>query len=137
MGKLNPQAMVTVVQRLACGESQRSVAKLVGVSQQHISRFANKEEVKRLIEEQRIRLIDAVPDAVQNVIDLVVGMKDIPKHETGRRKLAYNATRGVLKSVGLMPMQAFNVCNDRPQQVILPEVLQILQRYTEEVECEV
>lgn len=137
MGKLNPQAMVTVVQRLACGESQRSVAKLVGVSQQHISRLANREEVKRRIEQERLRLVDAVPDAVQNVIDLVVGMKDIPKHEIGRLKLAYNATRDVLKSVGLMPIQAFNVHNDRPQQAILPEVLEILQRHAVNSESEV
>ena len=119
MGKLdNPQTRVEVIQRLSCGESQHSIAKLIGIDQSGISRFASKEEIKRLIEQERFRLVEVVPDAVQNVKDLVVGMKDIPKHEVKQRELAYKATRDVLKSVGIFPSPSFNfnTYNDNRQQ---------------------
>ena len=138
MGKLtDTRIRVEVVQRLACGQSQGSIAKLVGVSQQHISRFANKEEIKSLINRDQARLIDALPDAIENVKSLIRGFKDIPAHEQKQRELAYKATRDLLRSVGILPTQTpkTNVLdNDRRQQAILPEVLQMLQRCTEKGE---
>ena len=73
----NPQTRVEIIQRLACGESQNSISKLVGVSQQQICRIANKEDIKRCIEQEKARLVEIVPDAVQNVKDLVTGMRNI------------------------------------------------------------
>ncbi len=131
----NPQTRVEIIQRLACGESQNSVSKLVGVSQQQICRIANKEDIKRCIEEEKARLIDIVPDAVQNVKDLVTGMRNIPDHEIKQRELAYKATKDVLKSVGIFPSPSFNlnVNNDNRQQtVIQPEVMAIIGRFLEE-----
>lgn len=138
MGKLSdPRIRVEVIQRLACGQSQGSIARLAGVSQQHISRFANKEEIKSLIKRDQARLVDAVPDAIEHVICLIKGMKNIPAHEIKQRELAYKATRDLLRSVGILPTQTpkTNVLdNDRRQQAILPEVLQMLQRCTEKGE---
>ena len=131
----NPQTRVEIIQRLACGQSQNSISKRVGVSQQQICRIANKEDIKRCIEQEKARLIEIVPDAVQNVKDLVTGMKDIPDHETKRKELAYKATRDVLKAVGLYPSPfVMNVNNDNRQQtaVINPDVFQIIGRFLEE-----
>ena len=138
MGKLaDPRIRVEVIQRLACGQSQGSIDRLAGVSQQHISRFANKEEIKSLIKQEQARLVDTLPDAVENVKNLVKGMKNIPEHEIKQKELAYKATRDLLISVGILPTQTpkTNVLdNDRRQQAILPEVLQMLQRCTEKGE---
>ena len=132
----NPQTRVEIIQRLACGQSQKSISKLVGVSQQHICRIANKEDIKRCIEQEKARLVEIVPDAVQNVKDLVTGMKDIPDHEIKRKELAYKATIDVLRSVGIFHSPAFNlnVNNDNRQQtaVINPDVFQIIGRFLEE-----
>ncbi len=84
----DPRIRAEVIQRLACGQSQNSIAKIVGITQQNISRFANKEEIKSLIKQEQARLVDTLPDAVEN---------------------------------------------DRRQQAILPEVLQMLQRCTDKL----
>jgi predicted transcriptional regulator len=138
MGKLaDPRIRVEVIQRLACGQSQYSVGKALGISQQNISRFANKEEIKSLIKREQARLVDALPDAIENVKGLIKGMKNIHEHGIKQKELAYKATRDLLRSVGIFPTQTpkTNVLdNDRRQQAILPEVLQMLQRCTEKGE---
>ena len=85
-----------VIHQLAVGESQTSIAEQVGVNQSTISRFANKDEAQILIEEEQLKLVEALPDAVQNVKDLVEEMKDIPKDDIKRRELSYKATTDVL-----------------------------------------
>lgn len=64
-------------------------------------------------------------------------MKNIHEHGIKQKELAYKATRDLLRSVGIFPTQTpkTNVLdNDRRQQAILPEVLQMLQRCTEKGE---
>ncbi len=80
MSKLNELPVKQeVVHKLAVGEPQTSIAKQVGVDQSTISRFANKDEAIKVIEEEKLKLAEVIPDAVQNVKDLVEEMKDIPK----------------------------------------------------------
>ncbi len=92
-----------VVQRLAVGESQRSVTKEVGIDHSQISRFSNREDIRAIIEEEQIRLAEFVPDAVENVKELVREMKKIPKKDIRRLELSYKASLDTLKSVGIMP----------------------------------
>lgn len=68
-----------VIHKLAVGEPQTSIAEQVEVDQSTISRFASKDENRALIEEQKGELVKVLPDAVQNVKDLVKEMKGIPK----------------------------------------------------------
>ncbi len=42
-----------------------------------------------------------MPDAVQNVKDIVLEMKDIPKGETKRHELSYRVTKDVLKATNI------------------------------------
>ena len=95
-----------VVKRLAVGEKPKSIAKDVGLSQSQIYRFENREDIKALIEQEHKNLVEAVPDAVQNVKELVREMKTIPKKDLKRRELSYKASQDTLKAVGIMPCQA-------------------------------
>ncbi len=98
-----PHIKKQVIKRLATGEPQKSIAKSVGLCQPQISRFANRGDIKVLIEQEQMRLADAVPDAVDNVMDLVREMKDIPKKDIRRRELSYKASHDTLKAFGIMP----------------------------------
>ncbi len=119
-----------VIHQLAIGEPQTSIAKLVGVNQSTISRFANKDEAQILIEEEQLKLVEALPDAVQNVKDLVGEMKDIPKDDIKRRELSYKASKDVLKATNVFPspQYAHNIYNDNSQHntVIRPAFQQFI-----------
>ncbi len=110
-----------VVHKLAVGESQTSIAEQVGVNQSTISRFANKDEAQILIEEEQLKLVEVLPDAVQNVKDLVKEMSGIPKDDIKRRELCYKATKDVLKATNVFPspQYAHNIYNDNSQQTVI------------------
>ncbi len=51
-------------------------------------------------------------------------MKDIPKDDIKKRDLAYNASKDVLKTVGIMPTTVtaqtlYNIYNDNRQQTVI------------------
>ena len=110
-----------VVHKLSVGEPQTSIAKQVGVNQSTISRFANKDEAQILIEEEQLKLVEALPDAVQNVKDLVKEMSGIPKDDIKRRELSYKASKDVLKATNVFPspQYAHNIYNDNSQQTVI------------------
>ncbi len=82
MNKLNKLPVKQeVAYKLAVGESQTSIAEQVGVNQSTISRFANEEEAIKAIEEEKLKLVEVLPDAVANVKSLVEGMKDVPEDD--------------------------------------------------------
>ncbi len=126
MSKLNKLPVKQeVIHKLAVGETHTSIAGQIGVDRSTISRFASKDEAQALIEQEQIKLAEAVPDAVQNVKDLVEEMKDIPKDDIKRRELSYKATTDVLKATNVFPspQYAHNIYNDNSQHntVITPE----------------
>ncbi len=119
MGKLNTLHVKNhVVEMLTIGESHTSIAEQVGVDRSTISKFANKYEVRVLIEKEQLKLVEALPDAVQNVKDLVKEMKDIPKDDIKRRELSYKASKDVLKATNVFPSPQYehNIYNDNRQQ---------------------
>ncbi len=129
MRKLDAQHINdNVVKKLAVGEPQSSIAEQVVVDQSIISRFAKEDEIGQQIEEEREKLVRVLPDAVENVKDLVEEMKDIPNDDIKRRELSYKASKDTLKAVGLFPtpQYAHNIYNDnRTQTVVDPAVMKL------------
>jgi hypothetical protein len=130
-----PHIKKKVVQRLAVGESQRSIAKDVGIDHSQISRFSNREDIRSFIEQEQMRLVEVVPDAVNNVKELVREMKGIPKKEIKRRELSYKASLDTLKSIGIMlsPVQSQVITNIYQQNNLIPSptVMEILRKHGE------
>ncbi len=111
---------------MAVGEPQTSIAEQVGVDQSTISRFANEDEIRQLIEEEREKLVRVLPDAVKNVKALVEGMKD--ENDIKKLELCYKASKDTLKATGLFPspQYAHNIYNDnRTQTVVDPAVMSL------------
>ena len=134
MGKLD-HVKDDVVKKLAIGKSQTSIAEQVGVDQSTISRFANKNEARARIEEEKLKLAEATPDAVQNVKDLVEEMKGIPKDDIKRRELSYKASRDVLKATNIFPSPQFahSIYNDnriQTQNNISPTITKLIGNAT-------
>lgn len=125
-----PHIKALVVKQIASGESQNSIAKEVELNQSSVCRFASREDIRTLIEQEQARLLEVVPDAVENVKGLVREMKDIPKKDIKRRELSYKASKDVLKSVGLLPTpiqsQVFINLYQGPNQIISPLVMKII-----------
>lgn len=134
----NPRLKDSVIKQLAVGTPQREIAEQVGLDRSQISRFANKQDVKKFIEQEQMRLLDVVPDAVESVMELIRDFKDTPKENTGQRKLIYKAISDVLKSVGLFttPVQSqtlINIYDDASQTIFSPEVLEILRNHHSDI----
>ncbi|MBI5739623.1 MAG: hypothetical protein HZA16_02780 [Nitrospirae bacterium] len=127
-----PHVKAQVVRQLAIGESQNSIAKQTGLHQSQISRFAGREEIKALIEQEQMRLLEVIPDAVENLKTLVTEMKNIPEGDIKQKELAYKASKDVLKSVGLLPTpvhsQTFISLYQENHQDISPLLLEILRQ---------
>ena len=93
----NPPTKAEVIKRLAAGDSQGSIAEDIGLHQSQVCRFAKREDIRPFIEAEQIKLVEAVPDAVENVKELVRDMKNIPAKETKRRNLPIRLPRTFLK----------------------------------------
>jgi len=135
----NPVIKKKVVKKLAVGEKQTDVGKDVGLSQSQISRFANRQDIQAFIEKEQKKLLEVVPDAVENVKGLVKEFKDIPKNENKRRELSYKANQDVLKSVGLLstPVQSQTFVNLYQQQnntILSPVILKLLEAQRDEMQ---
>ena len=120
MGKLD-HIKDKVVKSLAVGEPQTSIAEQIGVDQSTISRFASKDETRKLIREEQEKLVKILPDAVENVKSLVEGMKDVPEDDIKKLELCYKASKDTLKAIGLFPSPTYahsltNIYNDNRQQ---------------------
>ena len=64
-----------------------------------------------------MRLLEALPDAVQNVKYLIQEMKSLPKEDNMSRELSYRASIKVLEAAGIVNTQAqnqvmINILND-------------------------
>ena len=127
-----PHIKEMVVKKLAVGESQESIAKDVGLNQSQVSRWiANREDIRSLIQQQQMKLLEAVPDAVENIKSLVREMKDLPEDDHKRKELAYKASKDILKCVGIMPtpiqsQTLVNIFQENKKEVISPKVLEII-----------
>lgn len=131
----DPRIKVDIARRLAGGESQGSIARGYGICQQRVSAISQEDEVKELIKQERLRLLDIAPDAIQNVTDLIKEMPAIPKADARQRELAYKATQDVLKAVGIFPNPQVNILavhqsGSEKESVIEPRVFDIIQRVT-------
>ncbi len=132
MSKLNKLPVKNeVIHQLAIGETQTDIAKRVGVDRSNISRFASKGEARARIEEEKLKLAEATPDAVQNVKDLVTEMPTIPKDDIKSRELSYKASKDVLKATNIFPSPqfAYNIYNDnriQTQNNISPSIIRFI-----------
>jgi len=99
-----PETKKSVVQMLAMGKSQAAVARYSNMSESQISRFANRDDIKRMISEESYRLMDCLPDAVQNLTDLVKGMRNLGANDHKNRDLSYRASLKVLETAGVTPV---------------------------------
>ncbi len=134
MSKMNKLPVKNeVIHQLAIGETQTNIAKQVGVDRSQISRFTKEDENIQLIEEAREKLVKVLPDAVENVKDLVEEMPTIPKDDIKRRELSYKASKDVLKATSIFPspQYAHNIYNDNRRQSqwnIEPSVLELFSQ---------
>jgi hypothetical protein len=131
----SPSIRKKVIQRLAMAESQESIARDVGLNQSQVSRFANREEIKEFIEREQMKLMEVIPDAVENVKGLVREMPTIPKKATKRRELSYKASLDTLKAGGIMPspVQSLVITNIYEQRNlnIHPIVEDVVSKYAD------
>lgn len=126
-----PHIKKRVVRELAAGESQQAIAERNGVTQPTLCKFANKAEIKTMVEAEQRRLAECVPDAVQNFIEIVREMPEIPKEEVRRRELSLDASKDVLKSFGLLPspvQSQINIYQDNRTQILSPQIAELLSR---------
>ncbi len=129
----NPHIKQEVVKRLAVGENKAAIARDFGVHRSQVSRFAKREDIRPFIEHEQMKLVEVVPDAVENVKELVREMKDIPKRDTKRRELSYRASMDTLKAVGIMPSPVQSqvittIYNDQRNQIIAPAVWELINK---------
>ncbi len=115
-----PGVKKRVVKELATGKSQHAIAKENAISQASVSRFMNKAEIKEMVEQEAMRLIEAVPDAVSNMQGLVKEFSTLPKKDHKNRELSYRATVKALKAVGILPNASptiFNIVQQNSIQI--------------------
>ena len=134
-----PHIKAQVVKRLAVGEPQEAIAKDFGIHQSQVSRFASREDIRAAIDDAQKQLLECIPDAVENIKNLVREMKHIPKNENKRRELSYKASSDVLKGAGLFPTsvqsQTFiNLCQQNTT-ILSPVILRLLEAQRREMEA--
>jgi len=136
-------------------KSPTEVAKEFGVHPSTIYRKRSKDEVRQIIEEQSQRLLDAVPQAISNIVGLVddfnateeidivdkktgkiTGTRTVPVLSADDKKLAYKATERVLEAPGIIgsstpSIQIGKMVITNNTAIIQPKVLEALQRSVE------
>ena len=127
-----------VVTALAMGRPQKEIAKEVGVSQQAISAFKNRDDIKALLERQTHRLLELAPDALDNVEEVVKDkISGIPKGDIRRRKFVTETSIEVLKGASILPsnMQNQTIINlTENKTIISPAVMEVLKAHAKTLE---
>lgn len=129
----HPAIKDNVIKQLAVGVPQKVIAWQVGIDRSAISRFKSREDIRPFIEQEQMKLLEVVPDAVENVKELVKDMKALDKNDYKGRELSYKASADVLKSVGLLPTPVqsqtlINIFNAEAAAVLSPEIVRILAK---------
>jgi hypothetical protein len=105
-----------------------------------------RDEVKKFLEDEQLRLMEIVPQAVDNVKELVNGMRKIDLKDYGEKELSaygvdkrlgYEATRDSLKMSGIMSTEPSSITNNfyqKNQFIISPIVQEIINRHVRELE---
>jgi len=151
MTKINGRMKKNVIQSLACGESQREISKKIGVTQAAISKFANKEGIKPLVEKEIEKLYEILPDIVEQLKrDIATADRiskaiagDLPEEETREltdrfgcisgalrfKESIYKQKSDVLKALGVYPSQApsiaiQNIYQQETNEIFLEPVVQ-------------
>jgi predicted transcriptional regulator len=122
-----------IAKALAGKVSQQKIADQLGVSQSTISRLASRDDMKALIEQETIRLLGSVPQAVDNLTDLVNEMPQMTNVK--EKELAFKASRKVLEAAGILnsASPSLSVVNivQRNSIVLSPIVKAMLDRLLE------
>jgi predicted transcriptional regulator len=122
-----------IAKALAEKVSQQKIADLLGVSQSTVSRLANRDDVKAMIEKETIRFLGSVPKAIDNIADLVNEMPQITNVK--EKELGFKASRNVLEAAGILisASPSLGVVNivQRNSFVLSPVVQAMLDRFVE------
>ena len=121
-----------IAKALTAGVSQTTIAQSLGVSQSTISRLVGKQDVKALIERESLRLLEAVPQAVENLKALVNEMPNIPPEQVKRKELGLKASIKLLESAGMLntlsPSPTFVNIVNAGTTIISPVVERLLEQ---------
>jgi hypothetical protein len=123
-----PHVRERAVKELSTGNSQSAIAKGIGLNQSQVSRWSNRADIKKLLEEEQKRMLSATPDAVQNFIDVV--QEDVLK----ARELQLKASEVVLKTGGIIPSihsQTLNLYQEKP--ILTPNIAKFLDFITRHI----
>ncbi len=121
MSKLNDyEKKNKVIHGLAIGKTQADIAKQVDVDRSQISRFASKDDVKKLVEEKKQEIIEELPSVVESVTkdintnnrlseDLSQNLENLTIEDKLDLKGKLDKTNlNVLKIAGIFPTQSNN-----------------------------
>jgi len=138
---LMSQAMLTrtkeMAEKIVSGETLREIGQEYGISTPAVSKIMSTDEARALVKIEQLKLVSSLPKAVENMQGLVEGFGG----EGGKTQMAYDATKEVLKSAGLLAMPAgaqTNVTQIFNQQNIIasPIVQKFLEEHTKKLRWE-
>jgi predicted transcriptional regulator len=117
-----PQLKKKVIQELAIGTTKTDIAGEVGLSRSAVSRFSSREDIRELVRSETCNLLEVLPDAVENVKNLVKEMHQSPKQQFKDKELSYKASLRVLESVSILnspspSLQVINIVKDNQNEV--------------------
>ncbi len=121
-----PHLKKKVIQELAIGTTKTAISKEVGLTRSAVSRFSSREDIRESVRSETCRLLKVVPDAVDNVMNLVKMGKN-PNLEFKDKELSYKASVRVLEAVSILnsscpSVQVINFIKDNQHEV--PEPVQ-------------
>ena len=121
-----------IVQRVLSGKNISQVAREVGVTNTTVYRVLKRENVKDYIEKHTMRMLEDMPEAVDNVSRLVKGMKD--EDDVNKLKLCYQATRDVLTVGNVLPSQTQatfvqNIYNQQNNLIMSPVIREMIEKH--------
>ena len=135
----NSEYKVAVAELTAKGMSQLGIANTLGISQPTVSKIANQDDTKALIDRMQKKLIDSsLEQAVKNIKSVV---DKYPTYEEEKDKgfttLSLKYSAEIAKSVGILPAHApsFHVQNiyNSATVTLSPLVQSMLNQFTREL----
>lgn len=127
-----PHIKGQIIARVISGESHSAIARDLGVAHTTVGRYLQKEDVQELINQESLRLLEVVSDAVENLKDLVRGMSALDEKDHKGRELAFKASQRVLEATGILSSvhaPAFVSMTRDNQAEVPPDLRELLDRY--------
>lgn len=123
---------IGIVKERVAGKSVSEIAKGVGLTVGGVSKVLNRDDIRKMLEREYLRLANAVPEVTENIINSAKSFSK--EQESDDKKISWEANKLIAQAHGLLPTSSQSVVhqtfiNNQVNQIIPPVIAELAAKH--------